>query len=772
MAYPDYTSNFDSKWKDQSTPCKYDVDNPTFCSPMSVLSGLVSGFCERQAVVNSSFVTGTTTSPVTSDWYAATQAGRDTIVNNAVQHVALHDLKPSQVGAESYKGPVDATFAPVDKTTVTDGGVSVVTTYMTYMDNLITSLVEIGSYCTDISGGTFFTSFDQLAQSAYASISGGASALANVPVYGGTNYSQDFMPAFPKEWAKERKWMLEQLRYTADNTSSMIQGNNTELSGASWVEDLTVSRATLSPDIAVSGGTAFSDEIPASSMILQIGMRGNNYDDATLSPSTACAVAYEYADTQTVQTVGEGVTVTRAGYNDFVTYDYNIAWCTDDGTYEILDTAVLTGTSATEVDITGTTSGTNLRLSAYLSPPNRRYSGVFYSSYMNDASVIVTGTTIFTGQNMPGSNQDNVPGTIIVTSGGTAVVSAGSMDRVIVEPHGSLVIQSGARVTNCCVLTAVEEGQTVRGTVTGLYETTTSADTISSLLIDFVDMHCASATSCYFVSSGVQYTYTSATVGGADCIVVLTGGTCVVTDAEYTGEVRVESGASVLIADNGKLLGDCVVYEGGYVGITGSDAGIGDVDHEQACLFLHSGASCRISPPTDEFAWVRTCEILSGATCTITCSVGLATMWGGGNNRGHLHVEDGAVIRVESAGVILNKPIDIMTAYKGQRDCPDITYVQRFYDQEMVAGENTLHRGWNTFELSPSGTSATLLTRRSTPTGITPVKETMFVGTCNNADYSQVYLNAGFHICTIRAEIVGAGTVDHYTKFRLRQNAT
>ena len=215
MAYPDYTNNFDTKWKDQSTPCKYDVDDPTFCSPMSVLSGLVSGFCERQAVVNSNFVTGTTASPVTVDWSATTQASRNAIVDSCVQHVAAHDLLPSQVGAESYKGPVSAAFMPADHDAKVDGNVTVDTTYMTHMDNLITSLVETGEYRTDLTGGTAYTTFAQLASSASAAVAGTVSAITSVPVQGGTNYSQEFMPSFPKEWAKERKWMLEQLRYTA-----------------------------------------------------------------------------------------------------------------------------------------------------------------------------------------------------------------------------------------------------------------------------------------------------------------------------------------------------------------------------------------------------------------------------------------------------------------------------------------------------------------------------------------------------------------------------
>lgn len=776
MAYPDYTNNFDSKWKDQSTPCKYDVDDPTFCSPMSVLSGLVSGFCERQAVVNSSFVTGTTASPVTSDWFAATDAGRGAIVDSCVQHVISHDLKPSDVGAESYKGPVDGSFHAVDHVSGQDGGVTKTTTYMTHMDGLIDSLVQTGEYKTDITGATAYTTFDQLAASASAAVAGTVSACG-LAVSGGTAYSSEFMPAFPKNWALERKWMLEQLRYTADSTSSLIKGNNTKYSGKSWEEDLTVDYATLSPDIAISGGTPFSNEIPASSLVLQIGMRGHNYDDATLSPSTACAVAYQEAATATVQTVGEPITVARDGYADFETFDYNIAWCDDDLTYEILDTAVLSGTSASSVDVIGTTAGVKLRLSAYLSPPNSRYSGVFYSSYMNEASVIVTGTTTFTAQNMPGMNQEDVPGTVIVVSGGTATVAGGVMDRVIVEPHGSLTIQNGARVSNCCILTAMEEGQVVSGYVTGLHEEITGADTVSSLLVDFVAMQTTSASSCYFVQQGVRYIYDKTTVGDAGCIVVLSGGTCIIpavpdSALEYTGEIRVESGASVLIEDDGKLLGDCVVYNGGYIGITGSGAGIGDEGHDLTCLFLHSGASCLISPPTGAEALTRTCEFLSGAVCTITCDAKLATAWGAGNNRGHLYVEDGAVIKVESDGDILNTPIDILNKYKWSADCPDITYVQRFYDQEMVPAEGTLQRGWNIFEITPDGTSATLLTRRPEPTGVTPVKETMFVGVCNNANYSQIYLNAGFHVCTIKAEIVGAGGVDHYTTFRLRQNAT
>ena len=51
------------KWKgpvdstaQEPLPIEYDVDDPTFCSPKSVLSGLASGFCERWAVTHPEFI--------------------------------------------------------------------------------------------------------------------------------------------------------------------------------------------------------------------------------------------------------------------------------------------------------------------------------------------------------------------------------------------------------------------------------------------------------------------------------------------------------------------------------------------------------------------------------------------------------------------------------------------------------------------------------------------------------------------------------------------
>ena len=249
----------DLKWVDTANHT-YDVNDPTFCSPESVISGLVSGFCERQAVVNSSFITGTTASPVTSDWYAATDAGKAAIVNSCVQHVICHDLKPSDVGTESYKGPVDGSFHAVDHASVQDGGVTKTTTYMTHMDGLIDSLVQTGEYKTDITGATAYTTFAQLASSAVSSSTaeGSACALASS---GGTAYSSEFMPSFPAAWAKERKWMLEQLRFTTTSLSlALLEADSNDAWVYSWMSGYVKLDSTIK-SVQFGTGSSFSLDV-------------------------------------------------------------------------------------------------------------------------------------------------------------------------------------------------------------------------------------------------------------------------------------------------------------------------------------------------------------------------------------------------------------------------------------------------------------------------------------------------------------------------------
>ena len=586
MAYPDYSNNFDTKWKDSRSNPKYDVDDPMFCSPESVISGLVSGFCERQAVVNSSFVTGTTASPVTSDWFAATSAGRDAIVDSCVQHVISHDLKPSDVGAESYKGPVDGSFHAVDHASVQDGGVTKITTYMTHMDGLIDSLVQTGEYKTDITGATAYTTFDQLASSASAAVAGTASAC-NLAVSGGTAYSSEFMPAFPKAWALERKWMLEQLRYTGENTVAAPVDNvpNGGISGYGDVNG-------LEPDIItqdiINNGTPFDpgDDWSDHNYIGTYNEKQANDTFNTVSPMTlftnpapgAGGTMSGFAQNVTLTSDGSSVVIPAWNISYMRPYDYYgddvvsalytrefqaSAGLQLTSALDVITSSPITGKVTVSIYVAMPTGGgspvDNEFTSAYICPSTSRY-GEMTTYYAQDGDVFIGPSSIV--NNGVTKTIDYSYLTIIAQTGVHMSIADGSFRAAIVEAGASIDMTGpNSFIHSCCVITG--------GTFTCMYPNGTvnaggvalpvSSDTISAFSSDFsLNMYddYAKLESAYCLNTVKDFTQVE--LDAIQGICVLEGGTATITSKSFgdvtgdglpgrTGMIRVSSGGTAIL---------------------------------------------------------------------------------------------------------------------------------------------------------------------------------------------------------------------------------
>lgn len=205
---------------DQDVEPTFNVDNPVLWGPLSVISGLASGYCERRAVLNPEFITGTTTAnneqqDVIQNWYDDS-ASRDAIVANCINNLAAgssgdHDL---------FKDTTNVYFNPI--------GTAGVSNYMVAMDNAITALVSGVSVYVNQDGEPFesqgVTPFSGLAAAASIAAAVGADPISAIllPVSeGGSNFNAAGAPALPVEWAKERKWMLEQLRFTGGKYATM-----------------------------------------------------------------------------------------------------------------------------------------------------------------------------------------------------------------------------------------------------------------------------------------------------------------------------------------------------------------------------------------------------------------------------------------------------------------------------------------------------------------------------------------------------------------------
>lgn len=829
MAYPDYTNNFDTKWKDQRTPCKYDVDDPTFCSPMSVISGLVSGFCERQAVVNSTFVTGITASPVTSDWFAATSAGRDAIVNSCVQHVISHDLKPSDVGAESYKGLVDGSFHPVDRATVVDGGVTKTTTYMTHMDGLIDSLVQTGEYKTDITGGTTYTTFEQLASAARDATAGTASACG-LAVSGGTAYSSEFMPMFPKAWALERKWMLEQLRYTGTQgiTNKTIGRND----GVIMVDNRSESP---SRDTIIKVNDTYYKRHSAGDH--------DEYYPFAWSNTNGAGIVYT---AMLYPTIGDnahnsatsndyditGVTANSNQYTNNVVSSYNAGTPTqhlpidsdtgriniETGMVEISDGAfspsnwdTTAGPGAT-VTTNGTTvtfvsAGGSYTMPSYLVLYTSAYEGYppDQIAFVNDE--YVSGSAVnqldIVGQNIGGKTipvsvffdrpreldfgfcdvyghtqsiyvtgattiQTNPgAGAVIVLSGGTATVTC-EIEKAIVEPDGVLSIGADGYVKACCILS----GGTTSGTLVGEYRDGTNELTVSTVLHNFIPCQADGAYQSNFiqVTGGATVTYTPESPPPDSACIRVLNGTCVLSGVSASC-IRVDSGGTAIMS-----------------GHPNAYTSVGNVSIRADGVF---SMSCQAQ---DERANVQALYVMSGGTAVMTCDEGInagapyCTVLSGGSlsfNKNIvfaysyyygclLRTEEGAVVQLlNDNGTPCTSPRDILI-WKGINRYPKFAEYYRFNNHGLKLADNTaIHYGWNVVNVTvPAGTVGVFATGGSiTATGVGPVEQILCTGTAQTRYNSPIRTVVGFSIQAVRS-IAQDTTTDHYPEFRLRQNKT
>lgn len=187
----------------------YDVDDPTMWPPLSVLSGLASGFCERRAVLNPDFVTATGTTTTWVQEGDAGEAARNTIVTNFMNNLAA--------GTTNYANMFYA--KDVTMSGMSAGAVN----YMNSFDSALCRLICVAgnspeTYKADINGTPYGTTdaaaFGTLATAAYNTAAAATSAITTPVKNGGTTLKRQFGIALPVEWAKERKWMLDELKYT------------------------------------------------------------------------------------------------------------------------------------------------------------------------------------------------------------------------------------------------------------------------------------------------------------------------------------------------------------------------------------------------------------------------------------------------------------------------------------------------------------------------------------------------------------------------------
>jgi len=201
-------------WKNTTAGKEFDLDDPHFTTPMSVISGLASGLCERKAAVDATFNTQSWGANQTGQQKLNTQSA--TVSNMAANIAITH----STTETSAYAANAETFAAP---TSWTQGGQT--KTYLDYFDN---ALVNVANLYVN-RGGVAYNGFDGLAAAASAradsdvnvshyagytvdttATSGGSGVAGDAgrPAYVGT-----FTPMFRADWAVERRDMLEELRY-------------------------------------------------------------------------------------------------------------------------------------------------------------------------------------------------------------------------------------------------------------------------------------------------------------------------------------------------------------------------------------------------------------------------------------------------------------------------------------------------------------------------------------------------------------------------------
>lgn len=221
----------------------FNVDQPTMWTPLSVLSGLASGYCERRAVLDNQFVD--TISGTTYTWDQTSEDSTAAGVRAAVVQNCMHNLaKGSSV--EHLFDTADATMSCI--------GVAGGTNYMTAMNGAIAAIIGATVTYTDINGATF--------TSASLSAAASAAAAADSSSYTAGITAAAFALALPAEWAKEKKWMLDQLRYMGAVTDKAGTETYTHYSSG-VVASRTAKTITMDTTTATNTGSSFTQVVSA-----------------------------------------------------------------------------------------------------------------------------------------------------------------------------------------------------------------------------------------------------------------------------------------------------------------------------------------------------------------------------------------------------------------------------------------------------------------------------------------------------------------------------
>lgn len=216
-------------WKNTTAGKEFDLDDPHFTTPMSVISGLASGLCERKAAVDPTYSA--------ANWNTTNKKSQT--VSRMADNIAITHV----VGGTVTYGTSAAQF--VQPESWGQGTPVESKTYLDYFDN---ELMNVANMYVD-SGGVAYNGFDELADAASARADSDTTVshydgyvVGTTATSGGSgvtgdadrpSYVGEFTPMFRADWAVERRDMLEELMWSIDpNTADKI--DTTQASGGEY----------------------------------------------------------------------------------------------------------------------------------------------------------------------------------------------------------------------------------------------------------------------------------------------------------------------------------------------------------------------------------------------------------------------------------------------------------------------------------------------------------------------------------------------------------
>ena len=405
----------DPHWIDggQSNPDPtFNIDDPTFWMPVTVLSGLASGFCERAAVVYGGTVGG-------QAWADASSDSKKDVVSCLAANLA-RGVTPNTAMTNMFSSADTEMLPPRINSTLN---------YMKSFDAMLTKLAtKSGGYMRVITGSdpAAYT-FATLSTDALARAQNAGSAATSVGSSGGI-YTSRFMNAYPIQYPIHRKWMLDELKYTS--------GSSVE--------------TTLAADAACN--LSF---IESAATVNYRSTAHSAYDDILGDP--------EWSSYKTSPDIYNGLTIS-SGLSDWRT-DANLMAVTMSATMDAYFTHI---ESSDPVTYTWIASNNNSDPSTeivaagatvFVEVANSLQEDVVADLYLEQATPVaapvempVTSEYVMSTVDGSVTASNNITLYKVLSGGGLTVSSGTTVNNVIVHSGGSMHIVNGAYVGCCTVM--------------------------------------------------------------------------------------------------------------------------------------------------------------------------------------------------------------------------------------------------------------------------------------------------------------------------------